>query len=781
MTAVAELEQLLKTGMTAYQQGAYEQATASLSQLSRTTNQAYRMKAKMGLVRTYMAQKDWQRARSLCQEISQSPKLAAQQWAAAILTKIERQITQPIQNLSGFQPIAPDEAIAPPSQARQPELDLAKPLPVGQSDSQADQADERSDAQVSMFHYAYLNGEIAAAPTDEDRAVTALQDESKPSQAADSEAGYQRVYAGRLAQGRSLGKLKRGQLRTAQIGGAIAFYFFLRSLIYGAIALTNGYLNFLDSILPFGVSQIPATFLNSAWVLLGSLVGIAIASPWLWDIWLQATADRQPLSSQQLRTYSAEAVTLLSRQCQQRRWQLPTLWQLPTEVPLIFSYGWHPRQARLVVSQGLLSQLAADEIAALVAYEISHWKVWYWPLLSAQSLILQLFHQAYWQLALWGAGKPKPIKIAAGTLANLSYSIFWLMRLPGLWPSRVRTYYGDRDAAEITGNPNGLARALAKLSFALAASVEQQGYTLPLIESLALLLPVSADLSRQQLYGSLPLGQLYAWDSLNPLRDWMSVRAAQPPLGDRLRLVMAYAKHWQLDLEMQIEVPPRRKGLSASDWSQLISQGTPFFGLAIGVATGLGLWLVGALAQLLDWQVLAWMNQDIGLFQCCLLLGLGVGTALRINRFFPDLSYAMPPTQALPDWVNDPDLLPSNSLPARLSGTVTGRPELANWLGQDLLLKTSSGLLKLHFFTALGPLGNVIGLGRKPAAWFGQSVQVLGWFRRGNQPWLDIDKIRLDNNSSNGSLIQAAHPIHSLLLAIAACGLGLCLLIQSSS
>ena len=696
MTAVAELEQLLKAGMTAYQQGAYEQATASLSQLSRTSNQAYRMKAKMGLVRTYMAQQDWQRAQSLCLEISQSPKLAAQQWAAAILAKIERQIvpsdrlyvsqlapaggtgaeqpTKPVQNLSGFQIIAPDEAITPPSQSCQPERGLANSVPINDPNSQANQGNEHPNAQVSMFHYAYLNGEATAEPIDEDRAVTALQTESNPTQSADLETSYEWIYAGRLAQGRSLGKIKRGQLRTAQIIGAIAFYGLLRYLIYGAIALTNSYLNFLNSLLPFGVSQIPTTFLGSTWVLLGSLVGVAIASPWLWDIWLQVIAERQPLSSRQLRTHSAEAVALLSRQCQQHRWQLPTLWQLPTEIPLIFSYGWHPRQARLVISQGLISQLAADEIAALVAYEISHWKIWHWPLLSAQSLILQLFHQAYWQLALWGATQPKLLKIAAGILANLSYSVFWLMRLPGLWPSRVRTYYGDRAATEITGNPNGLARALAKLSFGLAASIEQQGYTPTLLESLALLLPVSADLSRQQLYGSFPLGQLYAWDSLNPLRGWMSVRAAQPPLGDRLRLIMAYAQHWQLNLEMRIETPPRRQGLSASDWSQLISQGTPFFGLAIGVATGLGLWLVGALAQLLNWQTIAWMNRDIGLFQCCLLLGTGIGTALRINRFFPDLSFAMPLTQDVPRWVSDPDLLPANSLPTKLSGTIIGRP-----------------------------------------------------------------------------------------------------------
>ncbi len=773
MTAVVDLERLLKAGMAAYQQGAYEQAIAALSQLSHTANQTYRLKGKMGLVRTHMAQQDWAKAQALCQEISQSPNLAAQQWAATTLTKVESRIASSDrpdadlpQNLSGFQPLAPADSKATRAQSHQPER----------------------DAGISMFHYAYLNGETpdseiageaneaiadeaTAEPLSRHDAVEMLcENKSSP------EANYGWVYAGRLARGRSLSKIKPGQLWTAQLCGAITFYFLLRYLLHSAIALVNGYLEFLSRILPFGVS-LPAAFSGRTWVLSGSLIGIAIASPWLWDIWLRLTADKQPLSSQQLRTYSAEAITVLSRQCQQRRWPLPTLWQLPTEVPLIFSYGWLPRNARLVVSQGLLSQLAADEIAALVAYEISRWNSWHWPLLSVQSLILQLFHQLYWRLALWGDSRPKAIRIAAGILANLSYGVFWLVRIPGLWASRVRTYYGDRAATEITGNPNGLARALAKLSFGLAASIAHQGYTPAEVESLTLLLPVSADLARQPLYGNLPLGQLYAWDSLNPLRGWMSLRDPHPPLGDRLRLMMAYAQYWQLDLEMQIEAPSKRhRGLSASDWFRLVGQGMPFFGLAIGGMTGLGLWLVGAIAQILNWPLLDWMYRDTGLLQCCLLLGLGIGTVLRINRCFPDLAFSMPLTPDLADWLRDPGLLPVSSIPAKLSGTIAGRPELANWLGQDLLLKTPAGLLKLHFFSMLGPLGNVISLSKKPIALLDQSIQVLGWFRRGNQPWLDIDKIRLDN----GRLISAAHPAHSLLLAAVACGLGLWLLIHSN-
>ena len=75
-----------------------------------------------------------------------------------------------------------------------------------------------------------------------------------------------------------------------------------------------------------------------------------------------------------LQAVSPEAATLVGKRCQQKRWPFPTLWKLPTEIPLIFSYGWLPRNARLVVSEGLLSQLAADEVATLVSYEMAHWK-----------------------------------------------------------------------------------------------------------------------------------------------------------------------------------------------------------------------------------------------------------------------------------------------------------------------------------------------------------------------------------------------------------------------
>ncbi len=739
-TAAMDLEGLLKSGIEAYQQGDYVQAIAFLSQLSRCPSRTYRTKAAMGLVRVYMAQKDWAKAKSLCTKISCSSQLSVQQWATATLSKIEERATPiaVVQNASGFQPLSPEPAI-------------------------------------SMFHYAYLNGgdEI------DNEAVEPEADQTKTVQIEARSQLHEWPNAGRLPKGRSLGKMKRSPLWFAQTGGAIALYTLLLYFLRGMALIYNESLSFLNRFLPYRVMDwLPFKYASErygywSWRLSIVLFMVAIASPWLWDLCLRFTANRQPFSNQKLRIYSLEAATLLGKRCQQRRWPFPTLWKLPTDVPLIFSYGWLPRNARLVISEGLLTQLSASEIAALVSYEMSHWKTGYWPLLSIQGLILQLFHQLYWQLSLWGNQKTKPLSWIAGTVATAGYIIFWLLRLPLLWVSRVRTYYGDRAASELTGNPNGLARALAKLSFCLATSVEKQGYTPILIEQTDLLLPVSIDLTRSALYGIVPLADLFAWDSLNPLRSWMSVRDSHPPLGDRLRLIMAYSQHWKLDLEVPLEAPPRRKkALSQRDWTTLIGQGMPFFGGAFGLLAGSSLLVIGAIGHWQEWPVVDWMHKDLKTFWFCILMGMGLGTMLRINRFFPDLSFDMPPSAELPQWMCEPSLLPIDSLPAKLPGYLIGRPGIANWLGQDLMLKTPTGLLKLHFFSTLGPFGNAIGKQKKPPTLLGNPVQVLGWFRRGNQVWIDLDKVRL----SDGTVVGAAHPMASLLVAIATTGLGLWLL-----
>ena len=800
MTTTSDSGRLFKVGVDAYKNGEYEKAIASLRPLLR--DRAYRLKASMGLVRVYISQGSWDDAQKLCETIGQSSQPSVQQWSQKTLAKIDRRRAKsdaseladnsvPTSGLSGFTPLSTTAAnplLVKGLSSKSKFNTASKQSDINQttrakSASSKAAPSESSEAVRSIFHYDYLNSEVPADSSSTPIYPSDAPTDSLVAEISETDASVQTewAYAGRLKQRRSLGKTRTGKLWVAQIAGAVSFYFFARYLLNGAIALVNGYLNFLSGLPLLGWIR-PFNFYDATWYLLGALGFIAIASPWLWDILLRFATDRKSFSLNALRPISAEAATLISQRCRQRRWPLPKLWKLSTDIPLIFSYGWLPRNARLVISEGLLAQLEADEIAALAVYEMAQWKRLYWPILSACGLVLQLFHQVYWQLALWGNRQSKLLNLAAGVLSTMSYSLFWLLRIPIIWIARVRTYYGDRTACEITGNPNGLIRALGKVSFGLAKSVETQGYTPALIESAAVLIPVAPDLARYQLYGRYSLSELYAWDSLNPVRDWMSLPDLHPPLGDRISLISAYAQHWKLDAEISLQPSlnrpnkkSKRRGLSRQNWLRLLSQGTPYFGLAVGLLVGIILWGVGAIGEKLDWPFFAWMYQDAGLFQCCILLSAGIGIVLRINRFFPDLSFNTPFSTDWPYWLSETELLPVESVPTSLAGTIIGRPGLANWLGQDLLLKTADGLLKLHFFSAAGPFGNFLRLGERPAVPIGQSVQLLGWFRRGNVPWVDVDRVRL----GNGLIISAAHPIFSLAIAIILVGSGLWLLLAS--
>jgi Zn-dependent protease with chaperone function len=499
----------------------------------------------------------------------------------------------------------------------------------------------------------------------------------------------------------------------------------------------NGYLRFLDRLLPIWVPTVPAFYRDHTWTLLAGLGALALASPWLWDALLRLSAGLQPLSTRQLTTHSDEAVQGLRRRCLQHNWPFPRLGLLPTSAPLIFSYGWLPRYARLVVSQGLLEQLAADEIAALYAYETSHWRHWDWPLFSLQGLLLQGLHQGYWRLAGWGNRQPLLVKFAAGVLANLSYGLFWLLQKGGVWAARVRVYYCDRTAVEITGNPNGLGRALDKLALGLSQAVDQQGYTPPLIESLDLLLPVG--LADAPGTATPPGVNRFAWDALNPLRGWLSINQGHPPLGDRLQLLGRYARYWRLAPELDFEALFKQYGtptprLSRTDWRELLLTGAPWFGAAAGGAIALLLWGVGAIARAANYPPLDWLYQDSSLLKSGLLLGLGTGLVLRFNRLFPDLPTTLPATaEQLPDWLSQPDLSPLASLPTQLSGELLTRPGIANWLSQEFWLRTPYGLIKLQ----AGP--EILS---QPASDHTSSVQVRGWFRRGHRAWIDLDRLR---------------------------------------
>jgi Zn-dependent protease with chaperone function len=567
----------------------------------------------------------------------------------------------------------------------------------------------------------------------------------------------------------------QGQLFLAQITTAVALFWMVREFVEFSLLKINEALYQMPLVHP-----VQGFYREQTWNVLIGLILLLGASPWLMDLLLEKVYGLKALSWKTLADRSPEATKLLLRFSRQQNIPQCQLGLLPTDAPIAISYGFLPRFARIVISQGLLEQLEADEIAAIYAGQLGQIANGTLSLMSLAMLLLQIPYIIYLQVAK--DGKPwenvhtsqgQFMVICATLISSVGYSLYWLLRWPVLWLSRLRLYHSDRLAAELTGNPNGLCRALLKIAIGMAENIQTQGETNGLLEGFDLFMPVGVRqaVSLGSCAGQTAWSDLLEWDRRNPWRRWMTLNNSHLPMGDRLYILSLYAKFWQLEPELDFVATPKRK-LEKQEIQKFILQVIPFFGLPIGLALGLGFWGIGAIGQVFGWEEITWLAGDRTVLLSCLPIGISMAILLRINHFFPDI---IPSSTSSCPWLSEmltnPTSLPIDSQPISLEGTLMGRSGISNAFGQDLILRSPTGLIKLHCFSKLGPFAYLWPLQNRPIDLVGHPVKITGWFRRGATVWVDVETVESTNNRKAQRLsFQCGHPIWSTILA-AVCAL----------
>jgi len=194
----------------------------------------------------------------------------------------------------------------------------------------------------------------------------------------------------------------------------------------------------------------------------------------------------------------------------------------------------------------------------------------------------------------------------------------------------------------------------------------------------------------------------------------------------------------------------------------LACQSLPYAGILLGLALGLNLWFLSALANLWGFRSLTWGLGDLDLLKASLPFGIALGILLRHNLFFPNLPRRLDRGDAsLYQTLHQPTCLPLQAKPIQEMGTLLGRSGLKNWLSQDLWLQTSQGLVRLHYSGVLGVITSLWPPSDRPAVWIGRSITVSGWLRRGSTLWLDLVSL----SSPTGFRIRSFHGVALLVLA----------------
>ncbi len=567
-------------------------------------------------------------------------------------------------------------------------------------------------------------------------------------------------------------------LWVAIVGTPVALVLMCLLLVNIPIALNNWVASWIGPI--FLLGDVFDTYTGQPlWLIVPILLVLGISSPWSITTVLRMIHGAKVLPNADLQRYSPEAVRILKRFCNQHRYQAPTLLLINTPAPISFTYGFLARNARIVVSQGLLERLDDDEIAAIYAAEAAHIANKTVAVLSLAMVIQLIPYVIYAQVTHWGdRTRNFLVRFPAAILGAIFYGLYWILRLPPLWFARLRQEPSDRLAVNLTGNPNGLTRALLKISRGIAQDIQRQRKTSHLLESFDLLFPVGVNsaLTAGSVYEFSALEPVLAWDFSNPYRQWLSVNNSHARLGDRLRTLYRYARDWHLDTELDFRSVPSRTESSTPSWiNPLIIQGAPFWGILFGIGLGLLAWAIGFMLPLFGIEAADWLWGNQPVLLGCICIGCSIGILFRINPFFPNIrSQNTLVDPFLPDLITPYQTLPIDSQPVRLHGTLLGRSGLGNALEQDLILQTSSGLIKLHFLSPVGALGNLFPQAMRPHDVVKTSVTIKGWFRRGATPWIDVDVLQ----TGQGRNVRSGHPIWSTILAFVFTIFGLYLIMQ---
>lgn len=736
MFSHATAADLLRQGLVVLKQGNVAEAIAQLEALTRsTTDRAIQLKAQMGLVKAYEQQGNVERAIALCQKIQASPSKQAQQWALQTLTTLNR---------SQHNPTEP----APATSQGDSTLHCSETVPASKPQA----------ASKTAPNPALLHGEL-------------LQESD------------------RAQRWTPLKRLDRSPLWAACAGTIVLLVLLLRILLLIARHLFNEFV----IRFPFPFFDLRSFYIQRDPTAIAILITLALvaAVPWGLPYLLRRVYRLQTLRLEDLETSSPEAVRVL-HQAFRHAGGIPQLGIFPISAPLIFSCGLLPKQALIVVSRGLLQQLTAQEIATLIAAEVGHIQSFDFIALSVVTLATQLPYLAYARLADWGdslrAARSKNREMRwlsraiAILLSTLCYGTYACLRWSGLLLSRLRVYYSDRYAVDLTGNPNALTRALLKLMLGIAQDLENQKQTRPLLQSVDLLLPIGPQLALTP--GSMllrhpqpqQLERWLAWEQHNPYRHLLAFNNAHPLLGDRLSRLTEYARHWRLP--PQLSLPPRSPAspLSLPITRALLLQVAPLLGLLGGWAIALLLWGVGAIAMKIGWLELDWLWQDTALLRGFLLIGPSVGLLLRINALFPDIQPGNLQNPSLAQLLSVPSAIPVEGQPVCLHGVLLGQRGTRNQFSQDLFLQSEEGCIRLNYIPPLGPIAALLPQTPLPVDLLQRTVTVTGWFRRGATVWIDVETIR----PQSAKALSGGHPVWATAIAVVLMLLGAWTIIQGN-
>ncbi len=154
---------------------------------------------------------------------------------------------------------------------------------------------------------------------------------------------------------------------------------------------------------------------------------------------------------------------------------MPKVHLIDDSAPNAFATGRDPKHASIAVTTGLLDKLDREELQGVIGHELSHVRnldIRFALIVGVLVGSIALLSDFFLRFTFWGGARRSSRDRGGGGLQMIMMVVALILavlapiaaRMVQLAVSRQREYLADASSVEVTRNPYGLERALAKIS-----------------------------------------------------------------------------------------------------------------------------------------------------------------------------------------------------------------------------------------------------------------------------------------------------------------------------
>jgi len=426
--------------------------------------------------------------------------------------------------------------------------------------------------------------------------------------------------------------------------------------------------------------------------------------------------------------------------------------------PNAFTFGWTKNSARIVITTGILNYLNEEEQKAVVSHELGHVvhnDFIVMTLVFAVPLVLLTIARWAFYTSWFSRSRNKEgaiLGLALIAIAILSYIAYFIGYLISLMVSRIREYYADEHAGELTENPNALSTALVKIAYGLlidAQYEEKQKSRVRALKGIGIFDPKSAvsfaaaSMNSSGRYSQDAIQAAASWDLFNPWAKYYQLFSTHPlPAKRILRLnnqCELYGIKPELDFSKAKQIRKEQAGKSMMD-EFLVDVAVKFLPILIFIALiGMTIvWIFGAVG-FSNILINTFTLSNLLLFWAVGFYLIGFGSLIKTQFVYKS---GFEPKNVV-ELVTNIKVSPIRTIPAVMEGVIIGRGIPGYYFGADLYLQDSTGLMYIDYRFGLGIMDFFFAI-RRVKKLVGQRVRIKGWYRRGPSPYLQVDTIETE-------------------------------------